>query len=411
LVSAAGMHSMSRIFRQPSSFASKPLRRGVLACLTVIAGLSAIPAHSAGESLYETKENASRNLEPSFGFLTSEKDVYQSQVLLQEDDSLLLVWVQRRAGKLDLLVSRQAPGEPFSPPLQINRSDLNGFTGDEARPSVALAPDGTVAIAWTAANNDIMLAVGFGFGKTFDAPVKLNQDDGEAFRTMPSVALAPDGVAHTVWLDPREAPKGMEEPSDLYYASVTNGAVREVNLTASQEPTVCGCCRPFIAMDENASLDIVFRNANADGYRDISRITGPAGSLSEPQPTSPPIWKLNACPSAGPILTGGGVLWKDASTGAWRLLWSDDPGKVPGELFPQEDEIDFTFSPRLVSGRPNWVLIGGRPLGLIAERVEDDWKLVRNDLPRWASSAVVRDNQLILVGNEKGQLYTSVQTL
>ena len=402
---------MSRIVRQLSRFTSNPLRRSALTILAVCTCLGALPAHSRDIAMNDSTEVAARTTQDPFEFLVSEEGVYQSQVLLQADGSLLLVWVQRRSGNLDLLVARQQPGEPFSRPLQINRRDLNGFTGDEARPSVALGTDGTVAVAWTAANNDIMLAVGSGFGERFKAPVKLNQDEGEAFRTMPSVALSPDGVAHTVWLDPRDAPEGMEEPSNLYYASFAEGAVTEVNLTARQEPTVCGCCRPFIASDEDSTLDIVFRNANAEGYRDISRITGTAGALSIPQPTSPPIWKLNACPSAGPILSGGGVLWKDGSTGSWRMLWSDDPDVQPAELFPDRSSVDYTFSPRKVSGRPSWVLVGGRPNGLIVERTAEDWKVVRDDLPRWAASAVVRDDQLILIGNEKGQLYTAVQAL
>lgn len=342
----------------------------------------------------------------SFDFLKSESGVYQSQVVLQSDGSLLLVWVQRHDENLDLFVARQQPDQDFSRPLRINQRNVNGYTGDEARPSIALGPDGDVAIAWTAGNNDIMLAVGSGYGENFDAPVKLNQDEAEAFRTMPAVALSPDGAAHTVWLDPREAPKGMEEPSNLYYASVKDGIVTEVNLTADQESTVCGCCRPFISIDSSGRFDIVFRNSNADGYRDIWHITGFSGSLGDPQPTSPPIWKLNACPSAGPVYLSGGTLWKDASTGSWRMLWSTDPAVAPTEMFTGLGELDITFSPRFVSGRPNWVLVGGRQHGFIAQFSEDTWTVVLDDLPRWASSAVVQGEDLILVGNEKGRFHT-----
>ena len=346
-----------------------------------------------------------------FGFLVSEKGVYQTQVLLQSDGSLLLVWVQKGPYDLDLFVARQQADGTFAPPLRINQLGLNRFTGDEARPSVTLGTGGAVAIAWTAVNNDIMLAVGSSYGERFDAPVKLNQDEGEAERTMPSVALAPDGVAHTVWLDPREAPKGREEPSDLYYASVKDGTVQELNLTANQEPTVCGCCRPYIAIDDSSRLDIAFRNSDANGYRDISRISGISGSLGEPQPTSPPIWKLNACPSAGPIVSAGGTLWKDASTGSWRLLWSTDPNVAPAELFTDQAELELTYSPRTVSGRETWVLVGAKPHGLIAEWKNGSWQVLLDSLPRWVSSAVVKDGDLILIGNEKGQLFAEIRPL
>lgn len=351
------------------------------------------------------------NADDPFAFLTSAKGVYQSQLVLQSDGSLLLIWVQKGLYALDLFVARQQADGAFSHPLRINHRGLNRYTGDEARPSVAVGAEGSVAIAWTGIDHDIMLAVGANFGELFDAPLKLNQDQGRAPRTMPSVAISPDGSVHTIWLDPRTAPKGRDEPSDLYYASVSNGIVNESNLTINQDLTVCGCCRPYIAIDANSSFDIVFRNASTGGYRDISRISGLSGSLAEPQATSPPIWKLNACPMAGPIVSQGGTLWKDASTGAWRMLWSTDASEMPTELFTGRDKFELTYSPRTVSGREAWVLVGANPHSLISTWHEGEWQIVLDDLPRWATSAVVRAGQLILIGNERGQLYTTTRSL
>lgn len=346
-----------------------------------------------------------------FSFLTSVKGIYQTQLLLQSDGSLLLVWVQKGLYDLDLYVARQQADGAFSHPLRINQRGLNRWTGDEARPGVALGPDGTVAVAWTAASQDIMIAVGSNFGLEFSAPMKLNQDSKRAMRTMPSVSFSPDGAAHAVWLDPRQAPEGMEEPSDLYYAMVKNGSVTETNLTARQEPTVCGCCRPYIAVDEKGVLDIAFRNADSNGYRDISRISGTSGSLGEPQATSPPIWKLNACPSAGPILSQGGTLWRDASTGDWRMLWSTDAQTAPSVLFKEQGNLELIRSPRTVSGRENWVLVGAQPHSMIAELVDDSWTVIHDKLPPWVSSAAVKGDELIMIGNKKGLLLTSSRPL
>ena len=127
----------------------------------------------------------------SFSFLTSAKGVYQSQILLQSDGSLLLVWVQKGLYDLDLFVARQQQDGEFSRPLRINQRGLNRYTGDEARPSVALGPDGAVAIAWTAASHDIMIAVGSNFGTEFDAPLKLNQDEQHSHRAVCAASLEP----------------------------------------------------------------------------------------------------------------------------------------------------------------------------------------------------------------------------
>lgn len=385
-----------------------------LTAKTILSGVGLAFFLFASLAISSTKKQAAAGdadqIEP-FGFLSSATGVYQTQVLVQADGSLLLVWVQKGLYDLDLYVARQQTGGEFSHPLRINQRGLNRWTGDEARPSIALTADGKVAIAWTAASHDIMIAVGSDFGMEFDAPLKLNQDDKRAMRTMPSVSISPDGSAHAVWLDPRQAPEGMEEPSDLYYAMVKNGNVSETNLTARQEPTVCGCCRPYIGVDEQGVLDIAFRNADANGYRDISRISGKSGSLGEPQATSPPIWKLNACPSAGPILSQGGTLWRDASTGDWRLLWSTDAQALPGVLFKDRDNVELIRSPRTVSGRETWVLVGAQPYSMIAKLVDDSWTVIHDKLPPWVSSAVVKDDELIMIGNRKGLLLTSVQSL
>lgn len=84
---------------------------------------------------------------------------------------------------------------------------------------------------------------------------------------------------------------------------------------------------------------------------------------------------------------------------------------APAELFTNRSDREFTYSPRTVSGREDWVLIDANPDSMIATLNIGSWQVVYDDLPRWVSSAVVRDNQLILIGNEKGQFYMAVKPL
>jgi len=89
-----------------------------------------------------------------FHFLESQTGVHQSQLVVQPDGSLMLVWVQRHADGLDLLVARQQVDGQFTDPVQVNRQAVNGYTGDETRPGVAVGPEGVVAIVWTSRNRD-----------------------------------------------------------------------------------------------------------------------------------------------------------------------------------------------------------------------------------------------------------------
>ena len=56
-------------------------------------------------------------------------------------------------------------------------------------------------------------------------------------------------------------------------------------------------------------------------------------------------------------------------------------------------------------------LLGATPNGLIIGRNGGSWKVVRDDLPPWATSAVVKDGRLILLGNEGGRLRALIVSL
>jgi hypothetical protein len=92
-------------------------------------------------------------------------------------------------------------------------------------------------------------------------------------------------------------------------------------------------------------------------------------------------------------------------------LWSTDASAAPDVLLTDREGLVLTHSPRRVSGRDSWVLLGAKPHGLLLSPNENSWQVVRDDLPPWASSAAVKDGQLILVGNDEGKLQTSIVPL
>jgi len=92
-------------------------------------------------------------------------------------------------------------------------------------------------------------------------------------------------------------------------------------------------------------------------------------------------------------------------------LWSTNAKASPTELFTDQLDMNLTRSPRTVSGRENWVLVGANPNSLITELVDGSWITVQDNLPPWVSSATVTDDKLIMIGNRKGLLLTSIQNL
>ena len=337
-------------------------------------------------------------------------NVYQPQLLASDDGDLLLVWKQREGRRSsDLLVSRWH-GDSFTEPVRANDipGSVNSSPIDEMRAALAGGPGKLVALAWTDGQFNIRVAVSKDGGTVFGPSLQLNQDTGRVLQEFPAIAFDSEGGLHAVWLDPRRAEEGAEEPADLYHARVRDGEATEQNLTEKQQGSVCGCCLPAVGVGSDGKLRVAFRNTTPDGYRDIFRLEGtPDGHFGPPEPVSPPIWRINACPVAGPLSVGEKVLWIDGSTGRRRLLSSRGPDEMPDAVLEDSDVWSIRYPPRFVSPRADFeplVLIPGRPVSYLLRLEGDSWRVLIDDLPGWATSAALVDGKLLLVGSVEGAL-------
>ena len=333
------------------------------------------------------------------------------QIAASPDGDLLMAWTVRREGGFfegfDLFVSTTLDNS-FSDPVRVNADDfpLHSIPIDEMRPAIAFGPSGAVALAWTDDFFDIRVATSSDGGHSFAPSLRLNQDEGDALQEFPDIAYGPDGVLHAVWLDPRIAEEGFEEPADLYYARIEDGEVTERNLTASQESSVCGCCLPNINVEPDGSLVVVFRNTTPTGYRDPFRVAGTSnGQFGDPTPVSPPIWQIEACPVAGPIGVDDMTLWFDGSTGHKRLLSAWNPDQTPDIILEDSGERLLDYPPRRVLGTPaqtTMLLVPAQPSSYLLNREGHVWSIVADDLPGWATSAVFHEGRLMVVGTDAG---------
>ena len=330
-------------------------------------------------------------------------NISQPQIMTSPDGRLLLSWTAREGRDYNLFVSL-GDGDSFSTAVQVNTGPLSTIPIDEMRPAIAFGPEGRVALIWTDREFDIQTATSLDGGRSFGAPIRLNQDEGTALQEFPTIAFDEEGVLHAVWLDPRIAEEDAEEPADLYYAEIRDGVVKEKNLTASQESSVCGCCLPHIQVESNGNLTITFRNT-VDGYRDPFRVVRtPDGAFGEPEPVSPPVWHINLCPVAGPIAVGEMTLWFDGSTGKRRLLSSFSTDRAPDVVLEDSDGWFLDAPPRHVSGirgETPILLVPAAPSYLLRADGRS-WRVFADDLPDWATSAAVHGGRLLLVGAVDG---------
>jgi len=103
-------------------------------------------------------------------------------------------------------------------------------------PTAAVAPDGTISVAWTdfpsgacfgsgvdpaCVNADVRMARSRDGGKSWSAPQKVSDDATSADQFFPWIAAHPSGLLSLTWLDRRVEPSGVDY--DLFYTNTSDG--------------------------------------------------------------------------------------------------------------------------------------------------------------------------------------------
>ncbi len=120
-------------------------------------------------------------------------------------------------------------------------------------PTAAIAPDGTIYVAWTdfssgrctaitdslgfidnpCVNADVRLSFSRDGGRTWSAPIKVSDDATSADQFLPWIAVQPSGLLSLIWLDRRLDPKLLDY--DLFYTNTRDGQTFLPNLRVSTE--------------------------------------------------------------------------------------------------------------------------------------------------------------------------------
>ncbi len=336
--------------------------------------------------------------------------VFHPQFVFNSRGELLLAWCEEDESGANLFLASVDDKNQISKPTRVNHVPglVNNSPFDELRPSIAVGAGGLLAIGFTDKNWDVRVALGRDDGKTFEPSIKLNQDTARAMQSFVTVAFDSEGGLHCVWIDPRDAPPGQEEPCDLYYARILENQIIEKNLSAEQIHSVCGCCRPGLALNTDGGLEVIFRNTDGAGYRDIFKITkSAANEFSQPTRLGPQLWKIAGCPAAGPIAAKGWTLWNDGSTGTMRLLALEKGNEIPTPLVTSDETWNLNGSPRPVKTNDsalNLILVPGAPTGKLLQLENTTWQVAPEELPEWCRDAAFANRQLLLVGSVDGKL-------
>ncbi len=253
-------------------------------------------------------------------------------VALDRDGHLWAVWVERSQAFASV---SDDLGRTFRKAVAVTPRPEPIDAGGESRPKIATGPRGEIYVTWTRLGTqpytgDIRFSRSIDGGRTFTAPVTLNDDKRETGHRFDTVHVGPTGTVYVVWIDKRDLDHATEAQrpyagAALYFTRSTDrGATFSRNEKLKDH--VCECCR--IAVDFDGAEPVMFWRDVIDGkIRDhgIMRFRDRLTSGSPSRATHEG-WEMNACPHHGPSIS-------IAEDGTYHLVWFTGYGPQGGGTF------------------------------------------------------------------------------
>jgi hypothetical protein len=292
--------------------------------------------------------------------------------------------VTEKDGMVMVDVSRDL-AKTFSKPLAVNSAPQKIAADGEARPKIAIGPQGQVYITWTEALKQpyagyIWFARSINQGKSFEKPFIVHQDRSEITHRFDSINLAKNGTITVSWVDKRDliAAKAAGKPYEgaaIYYArSLDNGAsfVAEKKLADSS----CECCRIAMTNKPDGTAVAMWRHVFAGNERDhmMAEIPSTASQPAVIKRATYGRWKIDGCPHHGAALVSGG---EGQDWWGYHMAWfdggNDANGQSAGLYYARMDGVALASTPaKKFAGSKN--LAGHPALLSVGENVYLVWR-------------------------------------
>jgi hypothetical protein len=240
----------------------------------------------------------------------------------------------------------QDMGSTFGPAKKLNVKAQKIGTDGDARPKIAIGPEGNIYVTWTQAlakpyTGYIWFARSTDRGKTFSTPVIVHQDRAEITHRFDALTVAANGRVYVAWIDKRDlvAASAQKQPYDgaaIYYAYSDDAGgsfSREQKLADSS----CECCRIALTTDAAGNAVALWRHLFDGGVRDHAIAKFSDAPVTEVNRASFGGWKIDACPHHGPTIARGGD-W------GWHMAWFDG-GEKAGLFYARMDGEAWVSSP------------------------------------------------------------------
>lgn len=226
------------------------------------------------------------------------------------------LWLAKVENKRLLISWSDDLGKHFSQPTLVTPEAENIGADGENRPKITVTHDGTILLTWTQLvpappTSNIRFAGNIRFarstdgGKTFSAPITLNDDSKILSHRFESLLTDGRGNVAVAWLDARDREFARENNENftgisIYFTrSADNGATFSTNQRFAQH--TCECCRIAAAWSKSGPL-IFWRNIFGKNTRDFALANLDSGKL---QRVTDDDWEIDGCPHHGGDLAIG----------------------------------------------------------------------------------------------------------
>lgn len=302
------------------------------------------------------------------------RDAAEPAIAAAPDGSLYVVWVEHGPEKEANIFIRHFGSEqkPLSEAVRVNLQggEATAWRGDP--PTVKVDADGIVYVGWTkrienpaASANDLLLSVSRDGGKTFEAPVKVNDDTLPAAHGMHSLEVDKSGRVYFAWLDERYLKKDQEmppmemnkpgansnemqhshsEPNREVYFAVSTDHGKSFAANKKIAENVCPCCKTSIATGPDGRLYVSWRQVLDDNFRHIAVVSSIDGGniFTTPVIVSDDRWQLVACPVSGAPMA------VDPENNLKIFWYTAGAAGAPGIYEAESKDGGKTFSPRIL---------------------------------------------------------------
>ena len=331
----------------------------------------------------QSKNNKAQEIRVS----SIERDSAEPNIASAPDGGIYLVWAEHSAGKkADIFLKKfDREGNLIGEQVRVNPEpeQATAWRGDP--PTVKIGADKSVYVGWTAnvetdgkKGTNLYLSASRNDGKSFDAPVKVNDDSAPVSHGMHSLAVDKSNRVYLAWLDERnvrtaekaeifdaiqptptpefeivkihhdsnqkpensktEAPKEETEPNSEIFYAVSKDSGKSFSANKKVAGEICPCCKTSIIAAPDEKVYISWRQVLPGDFRHIAVAASEnhGETFSAPVIVSDDQWRINACPVSGAAMAIGArnqleILWFTAGQAGEAGLYrseSADGGKT-----------------------------------------------------------------------------------